>query len=131
MIGLGLVLAAAPASYCSGQRVLDLLFPGGTPVKSASGQLRDPDGQDARTSSGTCYFQTGVEMKPCRRVVPVRETLAGGETIFCELDIVAGTIDLRRVRSELPAPGTIVSLIADLAAGRLDRASIGAVCPSR
>ena len=181
VIGLGLLLAAAPASYCSGERVADdagvpyyangqrvldgfgkelypngtrltndygdeirysnggrvrsatgdLLFPNGAVVKSASGQVRYPNGQDARTSSGTCYFQTGIEMKPCQRLVPVRELLAGGETIFYDLDVIAGTIDLRRVRYEFSAPGAIVSLTADLAAGRLDRASIGAVCPSR
>ena len=109
----------------------DLLFPGRCRRESASGQGRYPNGQDARTSSGTCYFQTGVEMKPCQRLVPVREPLADGETIFYDLDVIAGTIDLRRVRYEFPALGTIVSLSADLTAGRPDRASIGAVCPSR
>ena len=158
VIGLGLLLAAAPASYCSGQRVADdagapyyangqrvldgfgkELYPNGTRLTNDYGdEIRYSNGSsvrsatgDARTSSGTCYFQTGVEMKPCQRLVPVREVLAGGETIFYDLDVIAGTIDLRRVRYEFPAPGTIVSLTADLTAGRLDRASIGAVCPSR
>jgi hypothetical protein len=179
---LGLTLtAAAPASYCTGQRLTDdsgglhypngqrvvdafgkeyypngtrvtndygdeirysngararnsagdILYPNGTTVKSASGQVRYSNGQQVRTSTGTCYFETGVEMNPCQRVVPVRERLAGGETVFYQLDVVAGVIDLRDVRDEFPAGAAAITLTADLAVGRLDRAAIGAVCPSR
>jgi hypothetical protein len=41
-----------------------------------------------------------------------------------------GAIDLRRVRYEFPSGAAVITLAADLAAGRLDRASIAAVCPS-
>ena len=164
LLGLTLI-AAAPAAYCTGQRITDasgvpyypngqrvvdgfgkeyysnggrvrsasgeLLFPNGTPVKSASGQVRYPNGQQVRTSTGTCYFETGIEMNPCQRVVPMRERLSGGETVFYELDVAAGAIDLRRLRYEFPSSAAVITLTADLAAGRLDRASIAAVCPSR
>jgi hypothetical protein len=110
--------------YSNGARVRsatgDLLSPNGAAVKSASGQVRYPNGQDARMSSATCYFENGVEMNPCQLVVPIHD-----------LDIAAGTIDLRRVRYEFPAATAVISLTADLAAGRLDRGSISAVCPSR
>ena len=69
-------------------------------------------------------------MTPCQRVVPIRERLPGGETAFYQLDLVAGTLDLRAVRYEFPAPGAVVTVTADLAAGRLDRGSIGAICLS-
>ena len=179
LLGLALI-AAAPAAYCTGQRITDdfgvlycpsgqrvidsfgkefypngtrvtndygdetrysngarvrsasgdLLFPNGTPVKSASGQVRYPNGQQIRTSTGTCYFETGVEMNPCQRVVPMRDRLAGGETVFYQLDTVGGTIDLSRVGYEFPSGVAVTTLAADLAAGRLDRTSIAAVCPS-
>jgi hypothetical protein len=120
--------------YSNGTRVRsatgDLLFPNGTTVKSASGQVRYPNGQQIRTATGTCYFETGIEMNPCQRVVAMRERLAGGETVFYELDTTAGAIDLRRVRYEFPSGAAIITIGADLAAGRLDRGSIGAVCPS-
>jgi hypothetical protein len=99
-------------------------------VKSASGQVRYPNGQQARTATGTCYFETGVEMKPCQRVVPIRDRLPGGETAFYQLDVAEGAIDLRNVRYEFPSGAAVTTLIADLAAGRLDRASIAAVCSS-
>ena len=108
----------------------DLLFPSGTPVKSASGQVRYLNGQQVPTATGTCYFETGVEMNPCQRVVPMRDRLAGGETVFYELDVAGGAIDLRRVRYEFPSGAAVITLAADLAAGRLDRASIAALCPS-
>lgn len=180
LLGLTLI-AAAPAAYCTGQRITDdsgvpyypngqrvidgfgkeyypnggrvvndygdeirysnggrvrsasgeLLFAHGTPVKSASGQVRYPNGQQVRTSTGTCYFETGIEMNPCQRVVPMRERLSGGETVFYELDVAGGAIDLRRLRYEFPSGAAVITLTADLAAGRLDRASIAAVCPSR
>ena len=179
LLGLTLI-AAAPAAYCTGQRVTDdfgalrypngqrvtdglgkelypngtrvtndygdeirssngarvrsasgdLLFPNGAPVKSASGQARDPNGQQVRTSTGTCYFETGVEMNPCQRIMPIRDRLAGGETAFYQLDIAGGAIDLRNVRYEFPSGAAVIALAADLAAGRLDRASIAAVCSS-
>jgi hypothetical protein len=69
-------------------------------------------------------------MTPCRRVVPIRERPPGGETADYQLDLVAGTLDLRAVRHELPVPGAVITVTADLAAGRLDRASIGATCLS-
>jgi hypothetical protein len=120
--------------YSNGARVRtasgDVLFPNGAPVKSASGQVRYPNGQQARTATGTCYFETGVEMKPCQRVVPIRDRLPGGETAFYQLDVAEGAIDLRNVRYEFPSGAAVTTLIADLAAGRLDRASIAAVCPS-
>jgi hypothetical protein len=120
--------------YSNGGRVRsasgDLLFPSGTAVTSASGQVRYSNGQQTRTSTGTCYFETGVEMNPCQRVVPIRDRLAGGETAFYQLDIAGGTIDLRNVRYEFPSGAAVITLAADLAAGRLDRASIAAVCPS-
>jgi hypothetical protein len=106
------------------------LFPNGSTVKSASGQVRYPNGQQVRTSTGTCYFETGIEMNPCQRVVAMRERLAGGETVFYELDLATGAIDLRRVRYEFPSGTAVVTVGADLATGRLDRGSIGAVCPS-
>jgi len=109
--------------YSNGGRVWsasgDPLFPSGTPVKSASGQVRYPNGQQTRTATGTCYFETGVEMNLCQRVVPMRDRLAGG------------AIDLCRLRYEFPSGAAVIILTADLAAGRLDRASIAAVCPSR
>jgi hypothetical protein len=173
--------AAAPAAYCTGQRVTDesgvphhpngqrvvdgfgkeyypngvrltndygdeirysngartrnssgeILYPNGMTVKSASGQVRYANGQQVRTSTGTCYFETGVEMNPCQRVAPIRERLAGGETVFYQLDLVAGVIDLRNVRYEFPAGAAVITLSADLTTCRLDRAAIGAVCPSR
>ena len=93
--------------YSNGGRVRsasgDLLFPNGTAVKTASGQVRYPNGQQVRTATGTCYFETGVE---------------------------GGAIDLRRVRYEFPSGAAVITLAADLAAGRLDRASIAAACPS-
>jgi hypothetical protein len=120
--------------YSNGGRVRsasgDVLFPNGTAVKSASGQVRYPNGQQARSSTGTCYFETGVEMQPCQRVVSMRERLAGGETVFYEVDLVGGTIDHRAVRYEFPAEVAVITLTADLASGRLDRGSISAVCPS-
>ena len=120
--------------YSNGARVRsatgELLFPNGAPVKSASGQVRYPNGQSTRNSTGTCYFETGVEMTPCQRVVAIRDRLPGGETAFYQLEVVAGTIDLRTVRYEFPAGTAVVTVAADLAAGRLDRASIGAVCSS-
>src|SRR6266545_5221086 len=115
---LGLTLtAAAPAAYCTGQRTVDDF-----------GVLYYPNGQQARTSTGTCYFETGVEMKPCQRVVSIRDRLPGGETAFYQLDVAEGAIDLRNVRYEFPSGAAVTTLIADLAAGRLDRASIAAVC---
>jgi hypothetical protein len=120
--------------YSNGARVRsatgELLFPNGTSVKSATGSARYPNGQATRTSTGTCYFETGVEMTPCQRVVAVRDRLPGGETAFYELDVVASTIELRTVRYEFPVGAAVVTVAADLAAGRLDRSSIGAVCPS-
>ncbi len=120
--------------YSNGGRVRsalgDLLFPNGTPVRSASGQVRYPNGQQVRTATGTCYFETGVEMNPCQRVVPMRDRLAGGETVFYELDVAGGATDLRRVRHEFPSGAAVITLAADLAAGRLDRVSIAAACPS-
>ena len=120
--------------YSNGARVRsatgELLFPNGTSVKSATGSARYPNGQATRTSTGACYFETGVEMTPCQRVVAVRDRLPGGETAFYELDVVAGTIALRTVRYEFPVGAAVVTVAADLAAGRLDRSSIGAVCPS-
>jgi hypothetical protein len=120
--------------YSNGTRVRSAtgepLFPNGSTVKSASGQVRYPNGQQVRTSSGTCYFETGIEMNPCQRVVAMREPLAGGETVFYELDVAAGAIDLRRVRYEFPSGAAVITVGADLAAGRLDRGSIGAICPS-
>jgi hypothetical protein len=120
--------------YSNGQRVRgatgELLFPNGTTVKSATGSVRYPNGQQGRTSTGTCYFETGIEMNPCQRVVAMRERLPGGETVFYELDVAAGAIDLRRVRYEFPSGAAVITVGADLAAGRLDRGSIGAVCPS-
>jgi len=92
--------------------------------------VRYPNGQQTRTSSGACYFETGIDMNPCRRVVTIRGGLPGGETAFYQLDIVAGTIDLGAVRYEFPAGGAVVTLAADLAAGRVDRGSIAATCPS-
>jgi hypothetical protein len=69
-------------------------------------------------------------MTPCRRVVTIRDRLPGGETAFYQLDIVAGSLDLRAVRYEFPAAGAVLTLAADLASGRLDRASIAATCAS-
>ena len=119
LLGLTLI-AAAPAAYCTGQRITD-----------ASGVPYYPNGQQVRTSTATCYFETGIEMNPCQRVVPMRERLSGGETVFYELDVAAGAIDLRRLRYEFPSGAAVITLTADLAAGRVDRASIAAVCPSR
>jgi hypothetical protein len=120
--------------YSNGARVHsasgDLLYPNGHPVRSATGQVRYPGGQQTRTSGGACYFETGVEMHPCQRVVPIQERLPGGETVFYQLDIVTGAIDLRNVRYEFPAGAAVITLTADLATGRLDRGSIGAVCPT-
>lgn len=178
---LGLVLgAAAPASYCTGQRVTDdsgvpfyangqrvvdgfgkeyyptgarltndygdeirysngsrvrsatgaLLYPNGMQVRSATGDVRYPNGQQTRTSTGTCYFETGIEMRPCQRVVTVRDRLAGGEAAIYQLDVVDGAVDLRAVRYEFATGPALITLTADLAAGRLDRGSIGATCPS-
>jgi hypothetical protein len=108
----------------------EMLFPGGTPVRSAFGEVRYPSGARTRDSGGRCYFETGAEMAPCQRVVPIRERLPGGETVFYQLDLVAGALDLRAVRYEFPAPGAVITVTADLAAGRLDRGSIGAACVS-
>jgi hypothetical protein len=108
----------------------DTLFPNGAPVKSSSGEVRYPGGGRTRDSGGRCYFETGVEMTPCQRVVAIRDRLPGGETAFYQLDIVAGTLDLGTVRYEFPARGAVIALAADLAAGRLDRSSITAVCTS-
>jgi hypothetical protein len=69
-------------------------------------------------------------MTPCQRVVAIRERLAGGETAFYQLDLATGALDLRQVRYEFPAPGAVITVGADLATGRLDRASIGATCVS-
>jgi hypothetical protein len=44
--------------------------------------------------------------------------------------VAEGAIDLRNVRYEFPSGAAVTTLIADLAAGRLDRASIAAVCSS-
>ena len=134
LLGLTLI-AAAPPAYCTGPRITDdfgdeIRYSNGGRVRSASGQVRYPNGQQARTSTGTCYFETGVEMNPCQRVVPMRDRLAGGETVFYELDVAGGAIDLRRVRYEFPSGAADLTLAADLAAGRLDRASIAALCPS-
>jgi hypothetical protein len=108
----------------------EVLFPGGSPVKSAFGEVRYPSGARTRDGAGRCYFETGAEMTPCQRLVPIRERLPGGETVFYQLDLVTGVLDLRAVRYEFPAPAAVITVGADLAAGRLDRASIGAVCPS-
>jgi hypothetical protein len=69
-------------------------------------------------------------MNPCQRVVSIRDRLTGGETAFYQLDITGGVIDLRNVRYEFPSGVSVITLAADLAAGRLDRASIAAVCSS-
>ena len=120
--------------YPNGARVRtmagDLLFPNGNPVKAMSGDVRYPNGQVTRDSSGRCFFETGVEMAPCRRSVSIRDALGGGATAAYELDTTAGTIDLRRVRFRFPSPGVITVLTADLVAGEIDRQSIAAVCPS-
>jgi hypothetical protein len=120
--------------YSNGGRVRsatgEILFPNGTSVRSATGQARYPNGQQTRTSTGTCYFETGIEMRPCQRVVTIRDRLAGGETAIYQLDIVDGTVDLRTVRYEFPTATALITLTADLAAGRLDRGSLGATCPS-
>lgn len=108
----------------------DVLFPNGTPVKSAFGEVRYPSGARTRDSGGRCYFETGTEMNPCQRVVAIHERLAGGETAFYQLDIVAGAINLPGVRYEFPARGAVVTVATDLGAGRLDRRSIAATCPS-
>ena len=55
--------------------------------------------------------------------------LAGPCSVY-ELDVAGGAIELRRVRYEFPSGAAVITLAADLAAGRLDRASIPAVCPS-
>jgi hypothetical protein len=106
------------------------LYPGGLPVKSALGEVRYPNGARTRDSGGRCYFETGAEMTPCQRSVPIREGLAGGETAFYRLDLVTGALDLRQVRYEFPAPGAVITVDVDLTTGRLDRASIGAICVS-
>jgi hypothetical protein len=120
--------------YSNGARVRngsgEVLYPGGTPVKSAFGEVRYPNGQRTRDSGGVCYFETGVEMNPCQRAVEIRERLAGGETVFYRLDLVAGTLDLRAVRYEFPARGSVTAVAADLVAGRIDRASVAASCGS-
>jgi hypothetical protein len=108
----------------------DVLYPSGTAVKSAFGEVRYPGGARTRDSGGRCYFETGAEMTPCQRVVSIRERLPGGETAFYQLDLVTGALDLRQVRYEFPAPGAVITVGADLTTGRLDRASIGAVCVS-
>ena len=54
--------------------------------------------------------------------------LAGPCSVY-ELDVAGGAM-LRRVRYEFPSGAAVITLAADLAAGRLDRASIAAVCPS-
>ena len=118
LLGLTLI-AAAPPAYCTGQRITDDF-----------GVLHYPNGQQVRTATGTCYFETGVEMNPCQRVVPMRDRLAGGETVVYDLDVAGGAIDLRRVRYEFPSGAAVITLAADLVAGRLDRASIAVVCPS-
>lgn len=104
---LGLALAAAPA-YCTGQ-----------PVSDSSGPLY-PNGQRVVDGFGKEYYPNGTRL--------VNDY--GAETAFYQLDVVAGTIDLRTVRYEFPAGAAVVTVAADLAAGRLDRASIGAVCSS-
>jgi hypothetical protein len=108
----------------------DVLYSTGLPVKSATGEVRYPNGAGTRDSGGRCYFETGVEMIPCRRAVMIRERLPGGETAFYQLDLVSGALELRQVRYEFPAPGAVITVDADLTTGRLDRASIGATCVS-
>jgi hypothetical protein len=120
--------------YSNGARVRnmagDLLFPNGTAVKSSFGDVRYPSGRATRDAGGRCYYETGVEMTPCQRLVSIREFLAGGETADYELDIVAGTIDLSNVRFEFPSGGVITVLSANLAAGEIDGQSIAATCTS-
>ena len=130
--------------YSNGSRTRNsfgnVFFPNGTVVKSAFGDVRYPNGARTRDPAGTCYFETGAEMRPCQLSVEIRERLPGGETAFYRLDLVAGTIDLRTIRyefpsSSLPASGGrpfsyVISVSADLVAGRIDRGSIAAVCTS-
>src|SRR5918996_3362657 len=103
LLGLTLIAvrpsAAAPVAYCTGQ-----------PTTDGAGAPVYPDGQQIRTATGTCYFETGIEMNPCQRVVAMRERLAGGETVFYELDTAAGAIDLRRVRYELPSGAAVITV---------------------
>jgi hypothetical protein len=118
--------------YSNGVRVRngfgDPLFPGGAVVKSPSGEIRYPNGGRIRDGNGTCYYITGTEMSPCRRVVSISERLAGGETVFYDLDTVSGTIDLGNVRFEFPAGPNVIALSADLASGEVHRSTIDAVC---
>jgi hypothetical protein len=129
--------------YPNGSRVRnsarELLVPNGTTTRSSWGEVRYPNGQRTRDAFGKCYHETGVEMTPCRRSVEIRDRLAGGGTAFSTLDLESGALDLERIRFEfpsaaLPAPRPVatrsylVSLTADLARGRPDRASIAATC---
>ena len=118
--------------YPDGSRVRtmagDLLFPNGSPVKTMSGDVRYPNGQVTRDSSGRCFHDTGVEMTPCQRSVTIRQGLAGDATAAYELDTVAGTIDLRRVRFRFPSGRVVTVLWADLVAGEIDGRSIAAIC---
>jgi len=120
--------------YSNGARVRsksgDLLFANGTAVKSSFGDVRYPNGRATRDSSGRCYYETGIEMTPCARLVSIREVLPGGETAGYELDIVVGTIDVSNVRFEFPSGGVITVLSANLAAGKIDGQSIAATCIS-
>lgn len=120
--------------YPNGARVRntsgEVLFPNGAPVKSSLGDVRYPNGRATRDAGGRCYYETGVEMTPCRRSVAVRQTLAGGATAAYELDIVEGTIDLTNVRFRFPSAGVITVVKADLTRGEIERGSIAAVCAS-
>jgi hypothetical protein len=111
--------------YPNGARVRttsgERLFPNGAPVKSSLGDVRYPNGRPTRDAGGRCYYETGVEMTPCRRSVAIRQTLAGGATAAYALDIVEGTIDLTKIRFRFRSPGVSTVVKANLVAGR-DRA---------
>ena len=139
LLGLALTTApaavAAPAAYCTGQPVTDgsgaPYYPNGQQVVDGFGKEYYPNGaRIVNDYGGEIRYSNGGRVHPCQRVVAMRERLAGGETVFYELDLTAGAIDLRRVRYEFPTGAAVITVGADLATGRLDRGSIGAVCPS-
>jgi len=97
------------AGWALGQRVTDDF-----------GVLHYPNGQRVIDGFGKEYYPNGGRVTNDH----------GGETVFYELDVAGGAIELRRVRYEFPSGVAVITLAADLVAGRLDRVSIVAVCPS-
>ena len=112
-----LVALAAVSTYCTGQPVADSsgpLYPNGQRVVDGFGKEYYPNGTRLVNDYGDeIRYSNGAHVRS-----------ATGELLFPN-----GT-SVKSATGSAPVGAAVVTVAADLAAGRLDRSSIGAVCPS-